>query len=276
MRGMRAFALALILFACSSPAKPTAPPKPTPNPELSAALEPLAWWLGDWEAESGATGTEHWVAASGAIYGVALQDSGFELMIIDDDDGPKGELRMLAMPAGQKSVTFHVTALGMRAATFANPTHDFPKSITYEQNGDHLAATIGGAGKSESYRFKRITAPRSRTLEHADKAFAADVAARGLDGWVAAFEPAGGMMTGNGRVEGAEGIRKAMAPVLTSTSVEWAPIASAMRGDLGYTVGKAKFENAEDSWRSTYVTIWRKQPDGTWKVLFDTGRVAQE
>ena len=32
----------------------------------------------------------------------------------------------------------------------------------------------------------------------------------------------------------------------------------------------------EDGWRSTYVTIWHRQPDGAWKVLFDTGRPVQE
>jgi len=28
--------------------------------------------------------------------------------------------------------------------------------------------------------------------------------------------------------------------------------------------------------RCTYVTIWRRQPDGAWKVLFDTGRTVQD
>jgi hypothetical protein len=49
--------------------------------ELSPALAPLAWWLGTWEAEDGAS-TEHWIAAAGAIYGVSLQGPrSFEVMI---------------------------------------------------------------------------------------------------------------------------------------------------------------------------------------------------
>jgi len=82
-------------------------------------------------------------------------------------------------------------------------------------------------------------------------------------------------MTKAGRVEGADGIREVMSGLLASTKIEWAPIASAMRGDVGYTVGKATFTGKDDSWRSTYVTIWKKQPDGSWKVLFDTGRTVQ-
>jgi ketosteroid isomerase-like protein len=69
-----------------------------------------------------------------------------------------------------------------------------------------------------------------------------------------------------------------MKPTLSSGRLDWAPIASGKSGDLGFTVGKAAFTGAtpEDGWRSTYVTIWHRQPDGTWKVLFDTGRVVQE
>jgi hypothetical protein len=72
MRRMR-LACCLILVACSSAPKP--PVTSAPSGELSTALAPLAWWLGDWQVESGATGTEHWVASSGVIFGIALQDN---------------------------------------------------------------------------------------------------------------------------------------------------------------------------------------------------------
>ncbi len=75
----------LALVACSAPAKPSGeplrphPPK-QPSTELSPALLPLDWWLGDWE---GPHGEEHWIAASGAIYGVGLaKDGSFEVMIV--------------------------------------------------------------------------------------------------------------------------------------------------------------------------------------------------
>jgi ketosteroid isomerase-like protein len=259
---------------------------PPPSPaaaataELSPALTPLAWWLGDWHAADG-QGSEHWVAAAGAIYGVSLHGDTFEVMVIDDGEGPgrpDGVLRFFAMPDGRRSVEFRQRALDEHGATFANDEHDFPKTITYRLAPDRgLEAVLGGGGKQESFRFKRGTSERAPELEAADLAFAADTGKRGVDGWVAAFDPQGGMMRKAGRVDYAA-IAEAMKPALDSGRLDWAPIASGKSGDLGFTVGKAAFTGAtpEDAWRSTYVTIWHRQPDGTWKVLFDTGRVVQE
>ena len=68
---------------------------------------------------------------------------------------------------------------------------------------------------------------------------------------------------------------RAMAPLLAKGKLVWAPVASGREGPLGFTVGKATY-TGEDSWASSYVTIWRQQPDGSWKVLFDTGRAVQK
>lgn len=281
MRGMRALAALISLAACGSSPPPAATPPPAPAPasaELSPALAPLAWWLGDWQATAGATGSEHWVASSGVIFGIALHDGGgFEVMVVDDGDGPgkpDGALRLYAMPGGTRSVEFTAHALAARSATFANPAHDYPKSITYARDGDTLTATLAGDGKSDAFAFARTTAARAPALEAADVAFARDTAVRGIDGWVAAFAPDGAMMTKGGRVTGEAAIRELMGPLLASTRVTWAPIASAARGGVGFTVGTAEFTGAA-RWRSTYVTIWRAQPDGTWKVAFDTGRTVQ-
>ncbi|HEX3475419.1 MAG TPA: hypothetical protein VHT91_10385 [Kofleriaceae bacterium] len=131
LRSVIAILLPLTACAPPSPTPALSPPVRSPSqtaagsPELSPALAPLAWWLGDWDARDG-DGSEHWIAAAGAIYGVALH-----------------------------------------------------------------------GGRS---------------------------------------------------------------------------------GELGFTVGKAAFTGAraEGSWRSTYATIWRHQPNGSWKVLFDTGRIVQD
>jgi ketosteroid isomerase-like protein len=276
MRGMRAFALIFCLAACGSGGSKPPVKVPAANPELSGALAPLAWWLGDWQADNG---SEHWVASSGVIFGIALQDNAqFEVMVIDDGEGSgpaDGTLRFYAMPRGEKSVEFRDRGARDNVATFENPENEYPKTITYAGAGETLTARIAGDGKSDTYQFKRITAPRAPALEEADIAFAADTAARGIEGWVAAFDAHGAMMTKQGRVEGAEGIRGVMSELLATTKIAWAPIASAARGDIGYTVGKATFTGPEKSWHSTYVTIWKRQADGAWKVLFDTGRVVQ-
>ena len=61
--------------------------------------------------------------------------------------------------------------------------------------------------------------------------------------------------------------------------IEWAPVASGLSpaGDLGYTVGTSRYTAPDasgarvETGRGSYVSIWRKQSDGGWKVLFDTG-----
>ena len=291
-----ALASFIVLAGCSGGSRTAAPAgAPSTTAELSPALTPLAWWLGDWDADDG-DGSEHWVAAAGAIYGVSLHGRTFEVMVIDDGDGPgrpDGVLRFFAMPNGARSVEFRQRTLGEHAATFANDEHDFPKTITYqlapERSGPEagplgsmtrgrggLDAVLGG-GKEIAYRFKRGTRVAAPELEAADLAFAADTGKRGVDGWVAAFDPKGGMMRRAGRVEYAA-IAEVMKPTLSAGRLDWAPIASGKAGDLGFTVGKATFTAAkpEDNWRSTYVTIWHRQPDGSWKVLFDTGRLVQD
>jgi ketosteroid isomerase-like protein len=44
-------------------------------------------------------------------------------------------------------------------------------------------------------------------------------------------------------------------------------------GDLGYTYGIHTNTNKStgEKTRGTYVTIWKKQPDGSWKFVLDTG-----
>ncbi|WP_094456180.1 YybH family protein [Niveispirillum lacus] len=66
--------------------------------------------------------------------------------------------------------------------------------------------------------------------------------------------------------------------------IDWGPMDGAVSADgtLGYTWGKARwFRNRPDGTKeelppSRYVTIWRKQQDGSWKFLADGGLHAPE
>ncbi len=270
---MRAVLLVLLVGcggAKSAPATPEAQ-----DPELSPALAPLHWWLGDWQSCDKPELKEHWTAVSGAMYGVGLSPQGFEVMIVDDGEGEvaDGTLRFIAMPQGARAVEFTQQELGNETVTFANPAHDDPKQITYARNGEQLRAVLFGT-QFLKFDFCAGTREPGPELEAADRAFSADTSARGIEGWVAAFDPQGGMMRRGARIEGAQ-IREAMSGLLSKGTLVWEPVASAKQGSIGFTVGKATY-TGEETWQSTYVTIWRQQPDGSWKVLFDTGRPVQK
>ena len=125
--------------------------------------------------------------------------------------------------------------------------------------------------------------PNPRELMDADRAFADSTAAHGADGWAAWFEEGGRMYRERGYVDGRAAIREAMVPAFADSTraLRWAPDTAvvAASGDVGYTLGhwEAVLKTAAgDSvvGRGNYVTIWRRQSDGTWKVSTDIGNQA--
>ncbi len=58
-------------------------------------------------------------------------------------------------------------------------------------------------------------------------------------------------------------------------TLTWEPSSAEVSesGDLGYTYGIYTLTFHKDSsvQKGTYVSIWKKQPDGNWKFLLDTG-----
>lgn len=119
------------------------------------------------------------------------------------------------------------------------------------------------------------------SLLAADEEFAAATAANGLEGWLAAYDSTGIQMEPDHPfTPGIPSIRAAMAPAFADTSfrLTWQPtmaFASAA-GDLGYTLGiwQSRSYTADGKGQVTtgkYVTIWRKQAGGKWKVVFDGG-----
>ncbi|HUR35675.1 MAG TPA: DUF4440 domain-containing protein [Vicinamibacterales bacterium] len=61
-------------------------------------------------------------------------------------------------------------------------------------------------------------------------------------------------------------------------TLSWTPTRGEVvgAGDLGYTTGRSVFRakgpnGAVTERRGEYLTVWRKQRDGSWKVIFDTG-----
>lgn len=55
--------------------------------------------------------------------------------------------------------------------------------------------------------------------------------------------------------------------------LEWYPVRAqvAESGDLGYTTGNWKISLQDSVLHGCYVSIWKKQKDGTWKYVLDGG-----
>jgi ketosteroid isomerase-like protein len=112
-------------------------------------------------------------------------------------------------------------------------------------------------------------------LMHADSAFAAMSVAGGVKAAFLAFAADDAMLFGGGAQmnEGREAIGAGFDGFPSGAVLEWWPVAAAIAdsGDLGCTVGEAKIASLNHY--SKYLTIWKRQPDGTWKFVADGGNV---
>jgi hypothetical protein len=251
-------------------------PEPSSGPDLSPALAPVAWMIGDYTYDGG---EEHWVATAGVFYGVGFRaDGGFELMILDDDEAPgegppDGTLRLYAMPAGAPPTLFTATDDGS-GLVFANPAHDDPTSIAYAAGADGLVATVSGPRGTHEIAMTRAVAREAPEAADADRAFAHDTDEDRADGWSRWFADDGAMIRADRRVEGKAAVGAAIAPLLAKADLLWAPVWSRLSADgtLAATVGRARIvEKAAVTWRGSYVTVWRRDPAG-WRVIADVGR----
>lgn len=104
----------------------------------------------------------------------------------------------------------------------------------------------------------------------AERAFAADGAQRG---WIAAFRSyaaADAMTLSPGPVNAQENLAQAQGD--GGTNLAWGPTYAGVSraGDFGFTTGPFWLRN-RDGVIGHYFTVWRKQPDGSWKWIFDAG-----
>jgi len=115
----------------------------------------------------------------------------------------------------------------------------------------------------------------------ADREFGKAVAARGIDGWVECFAEDGKMFPAGGEVvEGKKAVRELMAARFAQPgfSLHWTPLGAelARSGDFGYTYGmsESRFTGKDGKLivaTGKYITVWRKEKNGAWKVIADIG-----
>ena len=116
-------------------------------------------------------------------------------------------------------------------------------------------------------------------LRNLEAEFERATAERGLDGFMSYFnDDSADLPSGSNIVFGKDNIRKELEPWGADVSLTWKPVKAGMAasGDLGYTFGNFVFKAKDKDGKvvshyGKYATVWKKQPDGSWKVAFDMG-----
>ena len=124
---------------------------------------------------------------------------------------------------------------------------------------------------------KKNGAGAAVAIRNADLAFAKATAEHGVDGWVSYFADSGVMVVPGRTIVGRAAIRELMATELGDTTVAltWRPVSVEVSpgGNMGYSIGRWDRTSRVDAGapvrHGSYVTIWRKQGDGTWKAVLD-------
>jgi len=138
-----------------------------------------------------------------------------------------------------------------------------------------LAVTVVSAGA--------VFAQASGTVEEAvlaaDAAWEKAYSAKDVEKSVAFFDEQGSMLPSNAPVlNGKDAITKSLASAfkIPDYTLTWHAnkVGVAASGELGYTSGTYEFVAKEASGKTIsdkgkYLTVWKKQPDGSWKVLLD-------
>jgi len=131
----------------------------------------------------------------------------------------------------------------------------------------------------QTKKAAKVTGAGNEALIEADCAFASLAADSGLAIAFASFAADSAVIyrDGSNPIVGKEVIRKIYSHPSRGT-LTWEPYFADIGGgdDLGYTLGRYQFTipdstGAPQMSHGFYVTIWKKQPDGSWKYVLDTG-----
>jgi ketosteroid isomerase-like protein len=141
-----------------------------------------------------------------------------------------------------------------------------------------IALTFGV--RSSAADSKPATTDMLRQLE-AD--FMKAAAEKGADGYMSYYaEDAVEVPNGADAIHGKANIAKTMGFLNDkSNQLVWTPVDAgiSMSGDLGYTSGTYEFRSKDKDGKPTvsrgkYTSIWKQQPDGSWKVVLDMGNAS--
>jgi ketosteroid isomerase-like protein len=133
---------------------------------------------------------------------------------------------------------------------------------------------------SMSGSFGQASGKASDALLAADAAWMKVYAAKDLEKSVAFFDNEGSMLPSNAPIAtGKDALTKLIGIAFATPdyTLSWHAnkVGVARSGELGYTSGTYDFSMKDASGKTIsdkgkYLTVWKKEVDGTWKVLFDT------
>lgn len=134
-----------------------------------------------------------------------------------------------------------------------------------------LLSSCGPAQEAESETGAAFEAQLQSLVEF-ERAFARTAEARGIRDAFLAYLADDAILFRPRAVNGKEWYREQPAPGVLS----WVPLLADVSeaGDLGYTTGPWEFRrNPADTLvvHGNYFSVWKKGPDGTWKVAIDIG-----
>jgi len=135
-----------------------------------------------------------------------------------------------------------------------------------------LAALLAGCARPDAERLKA-------ELIAADKAFCASSISRGPKAAFLGAIARDCKLLNDSRI-GADAVNNVFIQFPATATLTWEPAFAEVSasGDLGYTWGRyqltvpmTKLGSQPLIRRGSYVTVWRRQPGGAWKVVLDGG-----
>jgi ketosteroid isomerase-like protein len=145
-------------------------------------------------------------------------------------------------------------------------------------NGLLLTALVCVCGCASSGKINDAVQPASGLLK-ADREFARYAEDHGVANAFALFAApnATSLPMGDAPLLGRDAIVKSMQN-FPAGQLKWFPVAAdiASSGDLGYTWGRYEFHTRDadgkpETHHGKYVTVWKKQANGSWKYVVDIG-----
>jgi len=129
------------------------------------------------------------------------------------------------------------------------------------------------------------TKATAETLKQLEADFMKAAAEKGSAGYMSYYaDDAVELPNGGPAIPGKENIAKGMGFLDDKNNrLIWTPVGAdiSASGDLGYTYGTYEFDSKDKDGKPVvehgkYTSIWKKQKDGSWKVVLDMGNTSEE